>query len=162
MMTTATRVVRRYLAAVGASKRVLDKRKRLEDEAASRWENGGRKNFVAWVQRQFLPVFKRCLDQRGTMAGEMFGEDIFQDLHEYIIKSPEIADLSKHFGYPGNPTDLEILSWFTQDLSSIRMRLNTHFRSGGRKIPTGFDIYDREYDTMSRAAQMLLASERRG
>jgi len=144
----AARVAARFVARGGA------KKPNPADQAnAVRWETGGRKRFVQWAERTFLPAFQKAVDYANSVAGELFGESVFDDFLKLVNTAPELREFSRHFGYPASGAkDDELMSMWSQDLASLRLR-----QSGGKRAPTPIKIYQREFETLSGIVHALKA-----
>lgn len=122
----------------------------VDQANAARWQKDGRKKFVAWAEHKFLPVFEKALASSKSVAGDLFGESVFEDLVKFIHGSPELRDFGKHFGYPAaGAKDDALLGMWGQTLGSLRLR-----QPGGR-LQTPNDVYEREYTVLKGLVDTL-------
>ena len=112
---------------------------KIDEANATRWDSGGRRKFVTWAEHTFLPAFEKAVDTSRSMAGELFGEGVFDSFLD-LVHAPELRDFGKHFGYPAaGAKDDALIGMWGQTLSSLRLR-----HPGGRRVQTPSNVYERD------------------
>ena len=126
---------------------------RYDQRNADRWESGGRKRFARWASRDFLPEFERGLHAAtDSIAGDIFGESVFDAFLLSLSSSSEANDISKHFGYPAaDSTDDALMGMWGQTVSNLRLRHPD--RRGRQWTPTS--VYENDYVVLKGIAQTL-------
>jgi hypothetical protein len=147
-------MIRRRLSGAAPSRRSA--RARVDEGNAAnavKWEGGGRKRFARWAQREFLPEFEKALHMAtNTLAGEVFGESVFDAFLQMLVTSKEASNLSAHFGYPApGSKDDALVSMWGQTMANLRFRHPD--RRGRLTTPTA--AYEHDYVVLKGIAETL-------